>query len=70
MSPSITTKEADNAMTIECKGVGTAQGPDTQFCQPGSVEKMGGGWLGSIQSQDARSQKQTPSPVGSGIYRL
>ena len=48
MGPSITTKEADNAMTIECKGVGGAQGSDTQFRRPGSIEKMGGGQLGSI----------------------
>ena len=70
MSPSITTKEADNAMTIKCKGVGGAQGLDTWFCQPGSIEKTGGGRLGLIQSQDPRSWKRTPSPVGSGIYRL
>ena len=52
MSLSITTNEANNAMTIECKGVSTAQGSDTQFRQPGSVKKTGGGQLVSIQSQD------------------
>ena len=70
MSPSFTTKEADNAMTIECKVVGAAQGSDTWFHWPGSIKKMEGGRLGSIQSQDPRSRKRTLSPVGLGIYRL